>query len=626
MSTVFTKAYQDAKDPWTFVASTDTVDRTGDVIEQTGWSLSSFKKNPIALWAHDHRTPIGVWEDIKVEAGRLVARLKIAAPGTSPFIDTLRKLVEQRILRAVSVGFLPSKSEPIKDDAGRTTGYRYIKQELYEISLVSIPANQEALAVARSLPQDLRKSLFAKPGDKDEPDAHGKHAAHSTITHKEGKTVGLAERIKAAQDKVNELRDRLTELSTAEDTSSDAAIAAIDEVSGELEASEKGLATLKRAEAAIAKTVKPADPQAKVKTDAQAKDRSKPADAFFKAGFATFRSIIERRPVDDVIKSMFGEAPDVMVMAKAATAAARTDVPGWAQELVQDQVVGFATLLVPMSIWAAFPGLSLTFGGDGKIILPGRDYSKNVSGGFIGEGGAIPVKAGATRSVALTPDKVAVIIALTRELARRSSPAALPLFQQMVLEDTSMMLDTLFLDNTAATPNVRPAGLQTLATGDNTRIASGATLQNIIADMKDMVGQMGTNRMGRRPVWIMSEANRLALAMLTNDLGQFVFKDEIGRGVFFGYPILSSINVPAGVVFLIDANEIAKAAEGAPMFDVSEQATVHMDTAPNADIAVPASGVVSFFQTDSMGLRMIWELTWGARQNGAVQTLTGVAW
>jgi HK97 family phage major capsid protein len=293
---------------------------------------------------------------------------------------------------------------------------------------------------------------------------------------------------------------------------------------------------------------------------------------------------------------------------------------------VQDQTVGFATLLVPMSVWAAFPGLSLTFGSDGKIILPGRDYSKNVSGGFIGEGGAIPVKAGGTRAVTLTPDKVAVIIALTRELAKRSSPAALQLFQTMVLEDTAMTLDTLFLDNSAAVANIRPAGMQTLATGANTRVSSGATLQNIIADVKDMASQMGTNRMGRTPVWIMSEANRMALTLITNDLGQFMFANEIGQGRFMGYPIISSLNVPAAVVFLIDAAEIVKAQEGAPMFDVSEQATVHMDTAPSADIGSVATGLVSFWQTDQMGLRMIWELTWGERQPGAVQTLTGVAW
>ena len=105
----FTRAYQDKDDPFTFVASTDATDRYGDIIEQSGWVLRNFKKNPIALWAHSHDTPIGVWEDVRVEDNRLIAKLALAAPGTSPFIDTLRGLLEQRILRAVSVGFIPLK-------------------------------------------------------------------------------------------------------------------------------------------------------------------------------------------------------------------------------------------------------------------------------------------------------------------------------------------------------------------------------------------------------------------------------------------------------------------------------------------------------------------------------------
>jgi HK97 family phage prohead protease/HK97 family phage major capsid protein len=636
----FVRATQSKSDPWTFIASTETVDRYGDVILASGWDLRWFKKNPIALWAHNHSQPIGTWEDVRVEEGSLVARLEMVKAGVSSIADMVRAFVEQRVLRAVSVGFIPKAAEPRLDAKGNPTGgYTFTKSELLEISVVSVPANQEALAVGKSagIAENEIHHLLSKV---DEP---WRNSNTSIIRPKNfnptikgtPKMPTLAERIAQREAEVVTLRDQVTELSAADaDESNETSAAALTEATRKLDEATASLERLKSAQATLARSAAPAQPVAGVTASgaatvpAQPKAKGKPGEALFKAGFATFRAIVERRSVDDVIKGMYGDAPDVAIMAnaKAATAAARTDAPGWAQELVQDQVVGFATLLVPMSIWAAFPGLSLTFGGEGKIILPGRDYTKNVSGGFVGEGGAIPVKAGATRSVTLTPDKVAVIIALTRELARRSSPAALPLFQQMVLEDTSMMLDTLFLDNSAAVPNVRPAGLQTLATGINTRASSGATLQNIIADMKAMVAQMGTNRMGRTPVWVMSEANRLALAMLTNDLGQFMFKDEIGQGRMFGYPILSSLNVPAGVVFLIDANEIAKAAEGAPAFDVSEQATIHMDSAPNAELGGVTTGLVSLWQTDQMGLRMIWDLTWGARQTGAVQTLTGVAW
>lgn len=634
MTTVVIRGVQSAADPWEFVASSEAVDRYGDVVMASAWDLKNFKKNPIALWLHSGANPIGVWENVRVEGGKLLARLVMAKPGTSSVIDMLRGLIEQRILRSVSVGFLPKKWEDLDPENPRA-GRRYTKAELLEISVVTIPANPEALAVAKSLGMtpELQSALFlpSESAGSIHKSINRPTAERSTPRNTTMKT--LAQQIKALEEELVLHRDKVTELSAVDPTEeTDTELA---EATVQLNAVTDRLERLQAAQAAIArKAVAPrvepnADPKAgdPPRVFARAKQKAPPADILMKAGFATFRSIVTRTPIEQVVKEVFGsETKELEVMIRAATAAANTTTPAWAGELIEEQTAEFATLLVPTSVFAAFPGFGVSFDTTGKIRIPGRNYAVGVSGGFVGEGGAIPVKAGALRSILMTPHKVAVIIALTRELAQRSSPAALPLFRQMVLEDTSITLDTLFLDNTAAVAGIRPAGMQTFATGANTRVSSGATLANIIADVKDMVGQMGTNRLGRRPVWIMNESNRLGLSMLTNDLGQFMFKDEIGRGTFFGYPIISSLNVPTGIVFLIDANEIVKAAEGAPNFDVSESATVHMDSAPNADIAVPATGIVSFWQTDQMGLRMIWDLTWAARQDGAVQTLTGVAW
>ena len=43
-------------------ASTNTLDRAGDIIEPTAWTkggLDSFKSNPIILFNHNHDRPIG---------------------------------------------------------------------------------------------------------------------------------------------------------------------------------------------------------------------------------------------------------------------------------------------------------------------------------------------------------------------------------------------------------------------------------------------------------------------------------------------------------------------------------------------------------------------------------------
>jgi len=164
----YTKGVQSADDPFTFVMSDETVDRMGDVIVAKGWDLSEFKKNPIALWGHDHRSPIGTWERVRIEGKRLMGRLKLAAEGTSAEIDTIRSLMEQRILKAVSVGFMPDEYEERKDGKGNFLGITFTKTVLHETSLVSVPANPNAIAVGKSfgIEENQFRELFCQSDTK----------------------------------------------------------------------------------------------------------------------------------------------------------------------------------------------------------------------------------------------------------------------------------------------------------------------------------------------------------------------------------------------------------------------------------------------------------------------------
>lgn len=143
---------QSATDPMAFILSTETVDRVGDVIEAKGWNLREFRSNPIALFQHNHNLPIGVWEGVRVEGKKLIGHLKMARKGTSRLVDEVHALLEQRILKAVSVGFSPDDYDEIKDAKGQWTGgYRFTKVSLLEASLVSVPANPDAVSLAKSL-------------------------------------------------------------------------------------------------------------------------------------------------------------------------------------------------------------------------------------------------------------------------------------------------------------------------------------------------------------------------------------------------------------------------------------------------------------------------------------------
>jgi HK97 family phage prohead protease len=142
-----TKAATESDNDGTFVLNEGTPDRVGDIIEAKGWMLDDFVKNPIALWMHDHEKPIGVWENVHVKGKQLIGSLRL---GNTNLARMAKQLLDDGILKAVSVGFRPIDYDPIdKDDPW---GAWHIKSALLlETSLVSVPAHPNALRISKSL-------------------------------------------------------------------------------------------------------------------------------------------------------------------------------------------------------------------------------------------------------------------------------------------------------------------------------------------------------------------------------------------------------------------------------------------------------------------------------------------
>ena len=167
-SPVFKAGRQSDADPYDFVLSTESVDRVGDVIRADGWDLTEFKRNPIALFGHMHDKVIGIWKNVRVEGKQLLGRLHLAEPGTSELVDTTRKLIEQRILKAVSVGFMPIDGKP-RDKNDPYGGWEYTQSALHEVSVVAVPANPEALSMAKALcSEECADILFVRPDAADD--------------------------------------------------------------------------------------------------------------------------------------------------------------------------------------------------------------------------------------------------------------------------------------------------------------------------------------------------------------------------------------------------------------------------------------------------------------------------
>jgi len=140
-----------------FCFSDNAIDRMGDTIDADGWELADFNRNPVALWAHDSsQPPIGRASNVVVEGNRLMGDIEFASPETYAFADTIFRLLVDKFLNAVSVGFIPLEYSFVDNDPDRGFGIDFKRQTLLEISVCPVPANPNALANARAKGIDTR--------------------------------------------------------------------------------------------------------------------------------------------------------------------------------------------------------------------------------------------------------------------------------------------------------------------------------------------------------------------------------------------------------------------------------------------------------------------------------------
>lgn len=120
------------------VASDETIDRQGESIPINKWDLGHFEKNPVLQFGHDyHQVPIGRAKNLRVEGKKLMFEPEFQT--VTQFGKEIKELFRKGFLKAWSVGFLP-----------RYKGKRLLGNELLEISAVPVPANPEALTMAKA--------------------------------------------------------------------------------------------------------------------------------------------------------------------------------------------------------------------------------------------------------------------------------------------------------------------------------------------------------------------------------------------------------------------------------------------------------------------------------------------
>ena len=151
------------KEKVSFVASSAAPDRYGDIIDQKGWILENYKKNPVVLLNHDsNQLPIGKG-NVYIRNDKLT--IDVEFDSEDPRAKEVERKAKKGFMNAVSVGFRPleSKSRSELPEDNKYYGQRgmyYSKAELLEVSIVTIPANGEATMLEQKFYNAMKEEIL----------------------------------------------------------------------------------------------------------------------------------------------------------------------------------------------------------------------------------------------------------------------------------------------------------------------------------------------------------------------------------------------------------------------------------------------------------------------------------
>jgi len=622
------------------IATTPAPDRVGDIVEPLGVMF----KNPMPLlWQHRADKPVGLVRfDKPTKAGiTFVAELpSIDEPGAlKDRIDEAWQSVKAGLVAAVSIGFRALEYSRLEEG-----GLRYLKSEVMELSLVTIPAQADATITAiKQLDIGAPAASGLDGAAVEIPPPALRDKSKTTVPTKGVRLMAnrtIAEQISAfeatRQAKAARMEELMTTASNEGATLDAEQEEEYDTLAGEvksLDAHLKRLADLQKASLAKATSLDNvrdgktgSDARQGIRVEVKGSNLPK-GTAFTRFALALARAKGNTMQAVEIAKGWADSTPEVETVLKAAVAAGTTTDADWAKPLVEYQNMAseFAELLRPATIIGRIEGLRrVPF----NIKIPRQLTGSTVN--WVGEGAPKPVGELSFDQITLGMLKAAGIIVLTDELVRSSSPSAEALVRQDLIDQMAQFLDKDFVDPAkAAVTNVSPASI---TNGVTPVVASGTTADHLRADLQALYAKfIAQNLSINGAVWLMPETLALGISQLRNPLGQKEFPEITAQGgTFEGLPVVASQNIPAnpgsgspltgagGRIILAKASEILLADDGQTMLDVSREASLQMDSAPT-NPPVAATVLVSLWQMNMVGIRAERFINWSKRRAGAVQ-------
>lgn len=151
-------------------ANTTAKDRAGDVITANAWAkgVDNFRRNPVLLYQHKHDCPIGKVSRIQVDKKGIFVEASVSEAAEKN--HGVQTLIKDGALKSFSVGFKVKDGKYNREEDTMTI----TDVELLEISVVSVPCNQDSLfSISKSFDSDEeRKSFLEQFDDKEQTKAH----------------------------------------------------------------------------------------------------------------------------------------------------------------------------------------------------------------------------------------------------------------------------------------------------------------------------------------------------------------------------------------------------------------------------------------------------------------------
>ena len=140
-------------------ANTTAKDRAGDIVTAEAWAkgVENYRRNPVLLYQHKHDCPIGRVDNIRVDKKGIYVEGAVSEAAEKN--HGVQTLIKDGALKSFSVGFRVKDGKYNRED----DSMMITDVELLEISVVSVPCNQDSLfSIRKSFDSDEEFNEFKK--------------------------------------------------------------------------------------------------------------------------------------------------------------------------------------------------------------------------------------------------------------------------------------------------------------------------------------------------------------------------------------------------------------------------------------------------------------------------------